>query len=325
MRRLFLTHRSCRKTLASHNRSSALLDHLARLTRARAQVVLEGHGLRPRSLVALTLLRDHGGFTQQGLAAALQIDKTNLVGLLNDLENDGLSPAAGRPRTVGATSSRSPRPGPPSSARRRRRSPPSRRTSTGAQRGRTRDAVPPASASQDRARVDCARRAGLGGREPVAAEPASRGAVRPGRGEQTRAAGQGTHGGDVRAGRSGFVPSDQPVRGEARELICRRPADPARPWLGVRSAEPPRRVLRHVRQPVRRRRRGAPARGHRRRRPAAAARARLAGDLVRLAAHDARPGARLSPSSRSTSAASGCPTSPRTDTTPSPWPATWSG
>jgi DNA-binding MarR family transcriptional regulator len=52
--------------------------------------VLEEHGLRPRSLVALTLLRDHDGFSQQGLAATLQIDKTNLVGLLNDLENDAL-------------------------------------------------------------------------------------------------------------------------------------------------------------------------------------------------------------------------------------------
>ena len=29
-------------------------------------------------------------------------------------------------------------------------------------------------------------------------------------------------------------------------------------------------------------------------------------------------------SSRSTSAVSGCPTSPRTGTTPAPWPATWS-
>ncbi len=36
------------------------------------------------------MLRDHGGFSQQALAAALQIDKTNLVGLLNELERDGL-------------------------------------------------------------------------------------------------------------------------------------------------------------------------------------------------------------------------------------------
>jgi DNA-binding MarR family transcriptional regulator len=47
-------------------------------------------GLRPRHLVALTVLRDHGGATQQALATTLQIDRTNLVGLLNELESAGL-------------------------------------------------------------------------------------------------------------------------------------------------------------------------------------------------------------------------------------------
>jgi DNA-binding MarR family transcriptional regulator len=46
--------------------------------------------MRPRHLVALTLLRDHGGSTQQALAAQLHIDRTNLVGLLNELEADDL-------------------------------------------------------------------------------------------------------------------------------------------------------------------------------------------------------------------------------------------
>lgn len=40
--------------------------------------------------MTLTFLRDHGASTQQALAAMLQIDRTNLVGLLNDLENAGL-------------------------------------------------------------------------------------------------------------------------------------------------------------------------------------------------------------------------------------------
>jgi DNA-binding MarR family transcriptional regulator len=67
-----------------------LLDHLARLNRARAESALVPLGLRPRHLIALTVLRDHGGMTQQALAAALQVDRTNLVGLLNELEDDGL-------------------------------------------------------------------------------------------------------------------------------------------------------------------------------------------------------------------------------------------
>ena len=79
-------------TLASttRHRSSALLDHLARLTRLRAESALAPLGLRPRHLVALTVLRDHGSPTQQALAAALRTDRTNLIGLLNELETDGL-------------------------------------------------------------------------------------------------------------------------------------------------------------------------------------------------------------------------------------------
>jgi len=79
-------------TLASttRHRSSALLDHLARLTRLRAESALAPLGMRPRHLVALTVLRDHGSPTQQALAAALRTDRTNLIGLLNELEADGL-------------------------------------------------------------------------------------------------------------------------------------------------------------------------------------------------------------------------------------------
>jgi DNA-binding MarR family transcriptional regulator len=74
---------------ASH-RSSALLHHLARLSRVRAESALTPLGLRPRHLLTLTVLRDHGGATQQALATTLQIDRTNLVGLLNELESEGL-------------------------------------------------------------------------------------------------------------------------------------------------------------------------------------------------------------------------------------------
>ena len=41
-------------------------------------------------MIALTVLRDHGGSSQQALATTLQIDRTNLVGLLNELEAEGL-------------------------------------------------------------------------------------------------------------------------------------------------------------------------------------------------------------------------------------------
>ncbi len=77
-------------TVPIHHNSSALLDHLARLTRLRTESALAPLGLRPRHLVALTVLRDHGSPTQQALAAVLRTDRTNLIGLLNELETDGL-------------------------------------------------------------------------------------------------------------------------------------------------------------------------------------------------------------------------------------------
>lgn len=70
--------------------TSALVDHLARLTRAKAEAALAPLGLRPRHLVALTVLRNQGPASQQVLASTLRIDRTNLVGLLNELETDGL-------------------------------------------------------------------------------------------------------------------------------------------------------------------------------------------------------------------------------------------
>jgi DNA-binding MarR family transcriptional regulator len=72
------------------HRCAALIDHLARRMRMRAETVLTPLGLRPRHLVALTMLRDHTESTQQSLSTLLQIDRTNLVGLLNELESWGL-------------------------------------------------------------------------------------------------------------------------------------------------------------------------------------------------------------------------------------------
>ena len=47
-------------------------------------------GLRPRHLIALKLLSERGPASQQGLAEALSLDPSNVVGLLNELEERGL-------------------------------------------------------------------------------------------------------------------------------------------------------------------------------------------------------------------------------------------
>src|ERR1700719_5354099 len=88
--------------------SGALLERLARRMRLRSEAVLAPLGLRPRHLVALTVLRDRGGSTQQALAATLEMDGTNIVGLLNDLEAKNLierrrSPEDRRRHTVELT------------------------------------------------------------------------------------------------------------------------------------------------------------------------------------------------------------------------------
>ena len=72
------------------HRSGALLDYLARRMRSAGQAVIEPLGLRSRHLIALTVLRDHGASSQIHLAESLDVDRTNLVGLLNDLESAGL-------------------------------------------------------------------------------------------------------------------------------------------------------------------------------------------------------------------------------------------
>ncbi len=69
--------------------SLALLAHLARVGRREAESSLPD-GLRTAHLMLLTLLRDHGATSQSGLAEALRLDPSNLVGLLNDLEGRGM-------------------------------------------------------------------------------------------------------------------------------------------------------------------------------------------------------------------------------------------
>src|SRR5580704_692305 len=67
-----------------------LLDHLARVGRRAAEASMAPGGLRPRHLIALRLLSEHGPASQQGLADVLSLDPSNVVGLLNELEERGL-------------------------------------------------------------------------------------------------------------------------------------------------------------------------------------------------------------------------------------------
>jgi len=63
-----------------------LIEHLARVGRRAAEITLEPGGLRPRHLIALKLLSEHGPASQQLLADSLSLDPSNVVGLLNELE-----------------------------------------------------------------------------------------------------------------------------------------------------------------------------------------------------------------------------------------------
>jgi DNA-binding MarR family transcriptional regulator len=69
--------------------SLALLAHLARVGQREGESSLSDD-LRTAHLMLLTLLRDHGPTSQTGLAEALRLDPSNLVGLLNDLERRGM-------------------------------------------------------------------------------------------------------------------------------------------------------------------------------------------------------------------------------------------
>jgi DNA-binding MarR family transcriptional regulator len=69
--------------------SLPLLDHLARVGRRAAEASTPG-GLRPRHLHALGILSERGPLSQQGLGEVLSLDPSNVVGLLNELEERGL-------------------------------------------------------------------------------------------------------------------------------------------------------------------------------------------------------------------------------------------
>ena len=84
-------------SLRSTESSTGLTQHtgflLARLGRAvtrQYRALLTPIGLNPRQTTALLALREEGAMSQQALGSALDIDASNLVVLLNDLEGAGL-------------------------------------------------------------------------------------------------------------------------------------------------------------------------------------------------------------------------------------------
>jgi DNA-binding MarR family transcriptional regulator len=66
-----------------------LIEYLARVGRRAADASLTGC-LRPRHLVALQMLDKRGPMPQHDLGPALSLDPSNVVGLLNELEERGL-------------------------------------------------------------------------------------------------------------------------------------------------------------------------------------------------------------------------------------------
>jgi DNA-binding MarR family transcriptional regulator len=67
-----------------------LIEHLSRLGRRSAEACMSEDCLRPRHLIALKVLGEHGPMTQHVLGVALSLDPSNVVGLLNDLEERDL-------------------------------------------------------------------------------------------------------------------------------------------------------------------------------------------------------------------------------------------
>src|SRR5947208_853225 len=68
-----------------------LMIKLGRITMHRFTEALEPFGIRPRHVAALIELRDSGELSQQSLCGQLHLDPTNLVAILNELEERGFA------------------------------------------------------------------------------------------------------------------------------------------------------------------------------------------------------------------------------------------
>src|SRR6202022_3535047 len=75
---------------AADQRLLPLIEHLARVGRRASEVTLEPGGLPPRPLILPNPLSEKGPASQLALADSLSLDPSNVVGLLNELEERGL-------------------------------------------------------------------------------------------------------------------------------------------------------------------------------------------------------------------------------------------
>jgi len=66
-----------------------LMIKLGRITMHRFTEALEPFGIKPRHVAALIELRDSGTISQQTLCGQLHLDPTNVVAILNELEDQG--------------------------------------------------------------------------------------------------------------------------------------------------------------------------------------------------------------------------------------------
>ncbi|MEU0478769.1 MarR family transcriptional regulator [Streptosporangium sp. NPDC006013] len=68
----------------------ALIAHLARTGKKLVDASTGADDLRHRQVIALTLLSQRGAMSQQAFGDALSLDPSNVVGLLNELEDRSL-------------------------------------------------------------------------------------------------------------------------------------------------------------------------------------------------------------------------------------------
>jgi DNA-binding MarR family transcriptional regulator len=83
------TTASAGQTGADSQRILPLIEHLVRVSRRATDTCASGC-LRPRHLIALKLLAEHGPMSQHAVGTALSLDPSNVVGLLNELEERAL-------------------------------------------------------------------------------------------------------------------------------------------------------------------------------------------------------------------------------------------